>query len=72
MAASEANNSAQATAAQNEHQGVWLEAWPADRRRLVFGMVLLNFELKLQGTVVLRQCVSKLLGMMMLKMCMRD
>jgi hypothetical protein len=52
--------------------GVWLEAWPADRRRLVFGMVLLIFEPKLQGTVVLRQCASKSLGMLMLKMCMRD
>jgi hypothetical protein len=35
-------------------------------------MVLLNFEPKLQGTVVLQQCVSKSLGMLMLKICMRD
>jgi hypothetical protein len=35
-------------------------------------MILLNFELKLHGTVVPRQCISKLLGIMMLKLCMRD
>jgi hypothetical protein len=71
VAASEPNNGAQAAAAQNEHWGV---AASANRRlRLGFGMVLLNFELKLQGTAVLWQCiVSKSLRMLMLKMCMRE